>query len=624
MARGSSKCLFLFPLSLLIICYSGTLVGFYYHANAKTADSSSIKTSTFFKLKEVAPSQIETFAADNQGLSSLTNFGEPVHLFLNADQIKNVLHSEPSSISLLKLKAQTLASHPQARLEGIILEFGYQNVGRTELRKISSTLALVNGVMNSEKKMKVSVAFPLAFLERLGKDGSEEPLHRLFSSIEKSAPMVIIEDNIASEPGDRDKVVRSVIQRALLAGSLFSPNHIPLVLSLKTPVFHSTAEAAQLIDSVLKSLESNGQTKPGKIVELYTDVSDMQELRYRDVQHKRPVSFHRELLSHLKHSLRDLVTSPTTTFPVTPVSATPVTTPDTSAPTIITVPSTTPVTETPENPPATPIVFPPTNPVNPPVPVTNPAAPIMLPPTNPVNPPVPITNPAATPIAVPGAQPVTNPVTTYPSPPGGVPVTTPVTNPVAPPATTNAPAVPGQSWCVARSGVSETALQQALDYACGIGGADCSQIQQGASCYNPTTLQNHASYAFNSYYQKNPVATSCDFGGTAVVVNANPSVGSCIYQTYPLSSAPATTTTPTPTPTTASLSPPSTGVPMTSSGTPPAVVNPVSTSPTGFTLESPPAVNTSTSASTKLQPYSYTGNIVVLTTLVAARLMLAR
>ncbi|KAI6695441.1 hypothetical protein NL676_023151 [Syzygium grande] len=622
MAKGCSKCLFIFPLSLLIICSSGTLVGFSYHANVKTADSLSIKTLTFFKLKKVAPSQIDAFAADNQDLSSLTNFGASVHLFLNVDQIKSVMHSEPSAISLLKLKAQTLASHPQARLEGIILGFGYQNVGQAELHKISSTLELVNGIMNSERKMKVSVAFPLAFLEKLGKDGSGEP-HRIFSSIEKSSVMVIIEDNITSEPGDRDKVVHSVIQRALLAGSLFLPNHIPLVLSLKTPAIPSTEEAAQLINSVLKSLESNAQIKPGQLVEIYTDLSDMRELRYRDVQYKRPVSYHRELLSHLKHSLHDLVTNPTTTFPVTPVSATPVTTPDTSTPTIITVPSTTPVMATPENPPVAPIIFPPTNPVNPTVPVTNPAAPIIFPPTNPVNPPVPITNPGATPIAVPGAQPVTNPVTTYPSPLGGVPVTAPITNPVAPPVTTNAPAVPGQSWCVARSGVSETVLQQALDYACGIGGADCSQIQQGASCYDPNSLQSHASYAFNSYYQKNPVATSCDFGGAATIVNVNPSVGSCIYQTYPLSSAPATTTT-TPTPTTASLSPPSTGVPISSSGTPPAVVNPVSTSPTGFTLENPPAVNTSTSTSTKLQPCSYTGHIVLLTTLLAAKLMPAR
>ena len=92
----------------------------------------------------------------------------------------------------------------------------------------------------------------------------------------------------------------------------------------------------------------------------------------------------------------------------------------------------------------------------------------------------------------------------------------------ASPATTNAPAIPGHSWCVARTGSLEASLQAALDYACGIGGADCSQIQQGANCYNPNTLQNHASYAFNSYYQKKPAPTSCDFGGTGTIVNSNP------------------------------------------------------------------------------------------------------
>lgn len=177
----------------------------------------------------------------------------------------------------------------------------------------------------------------------------------------------------------------------------------------------------------------------------------------------------------------DFTNPPFATYPTTPVTnpvttpATGTTAPDASTPPMITVPSANPVTAAP---------IPPT--------------------TDPINSPFPATT-------FPGGQP-TNPAN--PTGGGGA---------VAPPALGNAPAVPGQSWCVARGGLPETVLQVALDYACGIGGADCSTIQQGASCYNPNSLENHASYAFNSYYQKNPVQTSCDFGGAAMVTNVNPS-----------------------------------------------------------------------------------------------------
>ncbi|KAL9232241.1 hypothetical protein vseg_007371 [Gypsophila vaccaria] len=103
------------------------------------------------------------------------------------------------------------------------------------------------------------------------------------------------------------------------------------------------------------------------------------------------------------------------------------------------------------------------------------------------------------------------------------------------------------SWCVASQSASEKALQVGLDYACGYGGADCSQIQPGASCYNPDTLRDHASYAYNDYYQKNPAPTSCDFGGTAQLVSTDPSSGSCHFPSKG-SASPTPPTTPTPTP----------------------------------------------------------------------------
>lgn len=88
----------------------------------------------------------------------------------------------------------------------------------------------------------------------------------------------------------------------------------------------------------------------------------------------------------------------------------------------------------------------------------------------------------------------------------------------------------GQTWCVANGGSSEEKLKDALNYACGEGGADCTPIQPGATCYDPNTLEAHASYAFNSYYQKKTrAAGTCDFGGTAYVVTQPPKYGNCEF-----------------------------------------------------------------------------------------------
>lgn len=148
-----------------------------------------------------------------------------------------------------------------------------------------------------------------------------------------------------------------------------------------------------------------------------------------------------------------------------------------------------------------------------------------------------------------GNIPVVNPTT-----PGTTPIVNP-TSPVPPTTTGPYPTVPGPSggsWCIANPSASQTALQVALDYACGYGGTDCSAIQPNGPCWDPNTVADHASYAFNDYYQKNPVPTSCVFGGAAQLTNTDPSHGSCRFA--------APTTTPTTTPPAIPTTPPATPV----------------------------------------------------------------
>ncbi|EOY27803.1 hypothetical protein QUC31_012684 [Theobroma cacao] len=158
----------------------------------------------------------------------------------------------------------------------------------------------------------------------------------------------------------------------------------------------------------------------------------------------------------------------------------------------------------------------------------------------------------------PSTEPTTNPTTPTTTP--AAPITTPTTPTTTPTTPTTTPATSGGSWCIANQGASPTALQVALDYACGYGGADCSAIQPGGSCYDPNTALNHASYAFNDYYQKHPAPASCVFGGTAQLTNTDPSSGNCHYAassptsvTPPASITPPATLTP---PTTTTMSPP--------------------------------------------------------------------
>ncbi|CAK9865036.1 unnamed protein product [Sphagnum jensenii] len=94
----------------------------------------------------------------------------------------------------------------------------------------------------------------------------------------------------------------------------------------------------------------------------------------------------------------------------------------------------------------------------------------------------------------------------------------------------------GKTWCVAKPGAAATDIQNALNFACGEGAADCSAIQPGGACFWPQTLMSHASYAYNSYYQKNGRNYwNCYFGSTGVITITDPTAGSCLSSSEMLS-----------------------------------------------------------------------------------------
>ncbi|GKD26418.1 glucan endo-1,3-beta-glucosidase 1 [Tanacetum coccineum] len=81
-----------------------------------------------------------------------------------------------------------------------------------------------------------------------------------------------------------------------------------------------------------------------------------------------------------------------------------------------------------------------------------------------------------------------------------------------------------QTYCVATDGVDGKTLQTALDWAWGPGRANCSEIQPEENCYQPNNVKNHASYAFDSYYEKQGrSAGSYDFKGVAMITTTDPS-----------------------------------------------------------------------------------------------------
>ncbi|MQM07165.1 hypothetical protein Taro_040002 [Colocasia esculenta] len=77
-------------------------------------------------------------------------------------------------------------------------------------------------------------------------------------------------------------------------------------------------------------------------------------------------------------------------------------------------------------------------------------------------------------------------------------------------------------WCVAKPTMPADTLLDAMDYACGEGGADCEEIKPQESCYYPDNVAGHASCAFNSYWQMTKKSGgSCNFQSIAVLINSD-------------------------------------------------------------------------------------------------------
>ncbi|XP_020593965.1 glucan endo-1,3-beta-D-glucosidase-like [Phalaenopsis equestris] len=85
-----------------------------------------------------------------------------------------------------------------------------------------------------------------------------------------------------------------------------------------------------------------------------------------------------------------------------------------------------------------------------------------------------------------------------------------------------------KTWCIAKPSSDVATLLANINYACSQ--VDCGMIQSGHPCFYPDTPISHASIAMNLYYQaKGRNAWNCYFSNSGLLLNTNPSYGSCVY-----------------------------------------------------------------------------------------------
>lgn len=84
-------------------------------------------------------------------------------------------------------------------------------------------------------------------------------------------------------------------------------------------------------------------------------------------------------------------------------------------------------------------------------------------------------------------------------------------------------------WCVLNTEVSDKSkLDDSISYACANG--DCTELGYGCSCNKYLDANANASFAFNSYYQRqNQEKGACAFNGLGQIVTKSPSISNCDF-----------------------------------------------------------------------------------------------
>uniref|UniRef100_A0A0E0GW19 Uncharacterized protein n=1 Tax=Oryza nivara TaxID=4536 RepID=A0A0E0GW19_ORYNI len=405
------------------------------HLSASMATSWSVAFTIFFScilLLETISSSVASLDCSYGSAqvkilsSSVVSEQQNVYLFLKPFQ-------STRSCSARRLAGEFVNGVvvPNLRLNvtGVVVTANERQLGalRCTLESVQAELA----VAGLGRSVKVSPELSLPSLRAMAKcrRRGEKHWRRVMEFVRRSGSFVVV------EMGAEEKADLAVADVA----SAFEEG-VGVAFRISGRAARSAAEMARLIGDADK-----GRRWTGVLAEVASP------------------SPRRELAAAARTTARDVfapVTNPTTTPATNPVTV-PATNPAMNpvTPGIVTVPSTNPATGYSNNPNLPPL-YPEPTPVTMPDPTTTTTpTPFMNPVTAPTMP-SPVTNPATTPA-------VTNPTTMpYPYPPqqGGVMPTTPT---YQPPATM--PAAGGQTWCVAKAGLMDAALQSGLDYAYGAG-----------------------------------------------------------------------------------------------------------------------------------------------------------